>query len=97
MFVKYQKAVCLSAVLALAATFASANAGTISEPVAKIHGTIFQSSGVDPDSSPQSRNPHIEVGSEQDSCDVITTVDREALLQGESRPTLQVYEATTRR
>lgn len=49
MFVKYQKAVCLSgALLALAATFASANAGTLSEPVAKIHGTILQESGVAP-------------------------------------------------
>lgn len=53
MFVKSQKAVCLcGALFALAATFASANAGTLSDPVAKIHGTIFQEIGVAPSGGP---------------------------------------------
>ncbi len=53
MFLTYRKTVCLcGALLALTAAFASANAGTISEPVAKIHGTIFQESAVVPDSHP---------------------------------------------
>jgi len=54
MFVKYQKAVCLSgALFALALTFASASAGTTKLPGAKIQGIIFQtSSGVSPDNSP---------------------------------------------